>query len=214
MLAEAGIRRFPLDCARLLRMFEGEICAVSFSEIPRITPDDNAMLETVVRDAWEIKRGGKCTIFFPDMTVSSGRYRFTVCHELGHCFLGHFDAPDLAKLNDSQRKQMDGEADIFASNMLCPAPVAMRLREDADGETLFGMSREAWAMRVKTAAQDFACISTDIAAETLERFAPYMYGRLCRACGANFTDTDRKNICPVCGGTHLDWKPQGKDDPE
>lgn len=214
MLAEAGIRRFPLDCGRLLRAFEADISFISFSKIPRITPEDNALLEAAVRDGMEIERNGKHVIFFPDLTVSPGRYRFTICHELGHYFLGHFDRRDFASLTDARRRRMDRESDIFASNMLCPAPVAVRLNDKIDGQIMFGMSREAWEVRKRTAAHDLECMSPDIAFETVERFAPYMYGRQCRACGAVFIDDERKSVCPVCGGTRLEWKPQGKDDVE
>lgn len=212
ILAEAGIRRFPLDCAYLLGAFETDIKVISFSKIPCITPEDNALLETIVRDGMELERDGRCVIFFPDLTVNPGRYRFTVCHELGHYFLGHFNMQFPGDLTDGRRMVMDREADIFASNMLCPAPLAARMKKNADGQTMFGMSREAWAVRERTAARDLECMSADIAAETLDRFAPYMYGRQCRACGAVFTDNGR--ACPVCGGTRLDWRPQGRNDAE
>lgn len=50
------------------------------------------------------------------------RLRFTLAHELGHRLLGHTGA-DAAE---------EREADHFASHLLCPEPVVLRLREQQE----------------------------------------------------------------------------------
>lgn len=54
------------------------------------------------------------------------RMNFTLAHELGHIVLGH----------SGTAPGEEGEADQFASHLLCPRPVLRRLVTEGEGDTL------------------------------------------------------------------------------
>lgn len=59
-----------------------------------------------------------------DDTVSKGRIRFTIAHELGHIFLGHpLKIGYHARTIDVRKPEVETDADMFASRLLCPACV-------------------------------------------------------------------------------------------
>lgn len=55
-----------------------------------------------------------------------GRARYTICHELGHCELGHRPPPALLHRNAPSHKAYEDtewQADQFAAEMTMPLPV-------------------------------------------------------------------------------------------
>lgn len=57
-------------------------------------------------------------IYYNDEQTSQGRIRFTLLHEIGHCYLGHHDNPD-----DSNHSIEEAEADFFAKYAIAPPPL-------------------------------------------------------------------------------------------
>lgn len=77
-----------------------------------------------------VREGDQLYIFYDPATISSGRARFTIAHELGHILLGHMpdDADCLSRsnigdMNRLTRNPKERSADIFASRFLAPACV-------------------------------------------------------------------------------------------
>lgn len=79
-------------------------------------------------------------IYYNDTLCNSRLDRFTIAHELGHFFLGHFDLITENILNRGgfsaeQYKAIENEANCFARNLLTPIPLYNRL--DLDSSTLY-----------------------------------------------------------------------------
>ncbi|MCH5212235.1 MAG: ImmA/IrrE family metallo-endopeptidase [Oscillospiraceae bacterium] len=74
-----------------------------------------------------VLRGDKWYIIYDD-TMSKERARFTIAHELGHIFLGHpLKGGHHARTINTDKPQIETEADIFASRLLAPACVLLGL---------------------------------------------------------------------------------------
>lgn len=81
-------------------------------------------------------------------SASPARIRWTKAHELGHISAGHF--VELAergatRLNPSEFREMEEEADYFAAAFLAPIPAlkALHVRRPADIRDWFGLSQTA-----------------------------------------------------------------------
>lgn len=79
-----------------------------------------------------------------------GRQKWTLAHELGHCFLNHFDEicnEHIAENNITSifNKTLESEADCFASLLLAPFPLykALGIRSKTDIQSTFGLSAQA-----------------------------------------------------------------------
>lgn len=75
-------------------------------------------------------------IYYNDWT-SPRRIRWTLSHEIGHCYLGHHERPD-----DSMAKTEEAEANLFAKYTLAPPPLihVLRLTSPADVARIFDMT--------------------------------------------------------------------------
>ena len=83
-----------------------------------------------------------------------GRAPYTICHELGHCELGHQSPPLLLHRNEPSHKRFEDtewQADQFSAEMVMPLPVILQERiETADGiRRRFGVSMQAAEIRLE-----------------------------------------------------------------
>ena len=72
-------------------------------------------------------------IYYDDRVKNKERIRWSICHELGHIFAGHFADFDLRTSNfinitNSQYGVLELEAHWYASELLAPSPVMFILR--------------------------------------------------------------------------------------
>ncbi len=119
MFEESGVDTYPIDpffIARklhyVLRPYSSlpfEDYVVAFGESPdafsRVEMNySTGMLEYV--------------IYYNDEQISQGRIRWTLFHEIGHCYLGHHENPD-----DSKYQIEEAEADFFAKYAIAPPPL-------------------------------------------------------------------------------------------
>lgn len=84
-----------------------------------------------------------------------GRQRWTLAHELGHCFLNHFDyisTECIAENNITSifDKTLESEADYFASIILAPFPLykPLNIKSKEDVQRVFGLSEQASENRI------------------------------------------------------------------
>lgn len=97
------------------------------------------------------------SIYYNDITKNEGLLRFTIAHELGHFFLLHADAEDMAY------EKKEYEANLFARNILAPIPLVKRLikNEKVNTENIkcislsFQISYEAAQIRMRSLKQDW-----------------------------------------------------------
>lgn len=107
-------------------------------------------------------------IAYNDTVSSTERIRFSLCHEIGHIILGHFEEFEVEMLTDQQRELLDREANAFAANLLCPAPLydAVAAKNDTDCmRGVFGMSKQSWSIRKGTLNRDRLYIDADYVAD-------------------------------------------------
>lgn len=91
-----------------------------------------------------------------DDSVSLGRKRFTVAHEIGHIFLGHpLVAGFHARTTGGKLPQTENEANIFASRFLAPACVLWGLNAHTAAEIsrFCEISAESAEIRAKRMAE-------------------------------------------------------------
>ena len=69
--------------------------------------------------------GNRYVIYYNDAELNEGRVRWTLFHEIGHCYLGHHD-----NLDDSLHDIEEQEANLFAKNAIAPPPLIAKLNCD------------------------------------------------------------------------------------
>lgn len=78
-------------------------------------------------------------VYYNDRS-SPGRIRWTLSHEIGHCYLGHHE-----HLDDGMAKTEEAEANLFAKYTLAPPPLIheLQLASPADVARIFDMTDDA-----------------------------------------------------------------------
>lgn len=71
------------------------------------------------------EKGYRYVIYYNDMVMSDGRIRWTLFHEIAHCYLGHHDHPD-----DSLYVIEEQEANLFTKNAIAPPALICKLKCD------------------------------------------------------------------------------------
>jgi Zn-dependent peptidase ImmA (M78 family) len=157
----------------------------------------------------------KYLIFYNDISkeiIQSNRYRWNIAHELGHVVLNHHKSNNKAKLfrntlSEKEYKDLEDEADQFASYILVPHTVmyyAMPsthydLKEycqisDAAAKIRY-KEYALWRRRNKIEDYDHAIG---------ELFYQYLFANKCSKCGHVFF-MKRANYCLICGNKNLNW---------
>ena len=145
LLFKAQTAFFPVDIPRLAASFSPQISLVPYKALREMLRDGT---EGPAFDPLALSRDGFCirhhgilpysgegnvkTYFwriFYNGALPENRIRFTLAHELGHVFLGHFETQDTDTLPEQDKgyDAADAQADVFAACLLCPAPSAVRL---------------------------------------------------------------------------------------
>ena len=210
ILVANGVRELPADPETLAAGMGISVCPLSAAaETGGLNACDFAR-RRLREEALTVAFGRNYLIFYDDGIRSPERIRFSLCHELGHILMRHFEDWDPGRLSLEAAQVLEDEANTFARNILCPPPVAELVRGEARsaGAALFGLSGRAWEVRLRTLEDDRRLIDRRTADLVRIQFREYMFGRRCRRCGAVFTDEVRANRCPACGSAGLVWNPR------
>lgn len=163
---------------------------------------------------------GRYIIWYNDFHVDLliyNRHRFSIAHEIGHIFLGHFNKNSTRlhrnELIEEEYVQMENEADLFAAYIL--SPYASFIGEPIPSHTtlksLCMISRQAakyryndlkkWMDSRKIAKMELATknhIQTDWFDKLLyEKFTTLRYCLRCRSV------TGKYRHCSICGSSDL-----------
>ena len=87
------------------------------------------LIEKHGKIVWDPNAGNGFTIYYEKLDTycvfinpetMPGRLSWTLCHELGHIVLDHFNKYDMANLTPREEKILNREADIFVRELLMP----------------------------------------------------------------------------------------------
>lgn len=115
-----------------------------------------------------------------DDTVQKERIRFTIAHELGHIFLGHpLRIGYHTRVIDSDKPDVEREADIFASRLLMPACViwGLNLHTADEIKQTFGVSYTAAqirAERMKVLYERNKFLTSNLEKQVFENFKAFI----------------------------------------
>ncbi len=205
-LLKAGVQALPLDPAEIIRSQGWRLQPYSRAA-DRSQLSLGEFRSTVgTQDAFTALRR-RPVVFYNDTILSRERIAFSLCHEIGHIVLGHFADFRPGSLTDAQLSLLDGEANVFAANLLAPPTVvdAIAPEKRPRCREIFGLSRTAWTRRLTTLASDLACLTPDDRAAQLTRFDAWMHAYRCRDCSCAFRGG---RVCPRCGSARIAWDPR------
>jgi Zn-dependent peptidase ImmA (M78 family) len=131
-------------------------------------------------------RDNRYIIVYND-TLSVRGLRYALAHEIGHITLGHFKGQGVIKLNFdndtlffTDNKKEEDEANAFAINFLCPAPLFKYFKLDDPEviERVFDISPESAQYRVKNAYTDALTVDRYFDRSLLEIYGHNISARL------------------------------------
>lgn len=208
-LVEHRITQLPVDPQALIRQCGWSV--KSYSSVVKNSPDIDTIEELIAElnspDAATLFSNTKIAILYNDTVAIPERIRFSLCHEIGHLILEHFIDFDIDNLSSAEKAVLELEANVFAANLMSPVGVMMLLQhpEREQHRHIFGMSRQAWQMRLKTLDSDYACVDGEIIRKQQAQFHDFMYARVCECCRYAFISAGTP-ACPRCQSTILHWK--------
>ena len=142
------------------------------------------------------------------------RKRFTVAHELGHIFLKHLEKSGTSvmhrgALSEEEYRAYEREADVFARNLLSPAPLADRVLEisptgwkNRNIEVAFSISNQAGNMRINFLSTDLRSYSSQML-EYASRMK-MQFRKVCLTCGSEVPFESK--YCELCGSTRFSYE--------
>lgn len=153
----------------------------------------------------------KCVIYYNDTKKNIGLERFTIAHELGHHFLGHYrymlDGNILLRgLSNPDYSAIEKEANCFARNLLSPIylihSIGIIANDTEKIKDIFNISLSAAKTRTESYTLDLKS-RIDGFQEFFERQFEKALNLLtklskCNVCGYYFSRYTTK-YCPICG---------------
>ncbi len=141
MFEECGINSLPID-----PFFIAETLHYILVPYSALSPEGLRYALLISSDAFSrVETGmmnGICisryVIYYNDRQYPA-RIRWTLLHEIGHCYLGHHDHPD-----DSLKETEEAEANLFAKYSIAPPPLInlMRMKSADAVAQLFATSNQ------------------------------------------------------------------------
>lgn len=72
-------------------------------------------------DGFTLKKDENYMLAYDNVNFHEHRIRFSIAHEIGHIYLGHFNSPCVN--DDNYCKMKDREANVFAGSLLMPSKI-------------------------------------------------------------------------------------------
>ena len=141
MFEETEVHSHPIDCFEIARKLHYKLRSYSSlsdeerSEALQIDPDGFSRVEIN-----PVTGMNQYVIYYNDVGRNIGRIRWTIFHEIAHCYLGHHD-----NLDDSKSAIEEAEADFFAKYAIAPPPLicVLKCQNMWDVQNAFNTSEEA-----------------------------------------------------------------------
>ena len=133
LLIELNITSFPVDPFKIIDAYKDTILCFPWSELKAAQgvsdPFHLHQKKIDARVIWSPK-ANKFVLVYDDKQNNPLRLRWTIMHELGHCFFGHlvdFPETEIKANDDSSHSEKYGilevEAHWFAAEVLCPTDI-------------------------------------------------------------------------------------------
>lgn len=119
MFEECEVHSYPIDPFEIAGKLYYVICPYSSLDFAkqldaRATSDD-AFSRVELNPTTGMNQ---YVIYYDDSVTNANRIRWTLLHEIGHCYLGHHD-----HLDDSLQDIEEAEANLFAKYSIAPPPL-------------------------------------------------------------------------------------------
>ena len=209
-LAENRVKSLPLDILSIIECLGWK--TQTFTELTHAVQYeytiDELCEELQTSSGFSIPgKDGGYVIAYNDVTESKERSLFTVCHEVGHCFMKHLVNFDTTHLSPEQTRVLDAEANTFAANLLIPVPVfdALRDEENIDNMYIFGVSKAAYDTRLLTIERDREMLNGENRIALNKLFHRFIYCCKCLDCNKLFTNDNHSDTCIHCGSSNIQW---------
>lgn len=185
---QPALLSFPLDMISIIKLFNNyKVWSYQYYSKKLNIPIKQVVINCQSNSGCTFyNRKSNSHVILFNKTQVQGRQHWTLAHELGHCFLNHFD-----KISDEQiaennitsifDKGLEGEADYFAAMLLSPFPLykTLNIKSEADVQEIFGLSTQASENRYNDYLQwKDRHYKTSFDTEILKIFQPFLNNRV------------------------------------
>ncbi len=120
MFEETETDTYPIDCFRIARKLHYILRPYSMLDVD----DYHEALEKSEEGYSQVEQDpvtgmNRYVIYYNDIDHGKRNIRWTIFHEIGHCYLGHHDNPP------GNEQQEEAEANFFAKYAMCPPPLLL-----------------------------------------------------------------------------------------
>ena len=141
MFEECGITTYPINPFEIAAKLKYVLRRYS-----ELDPDELYEAYDISNDSFskvefsEERQRYEYVIYYNDIGRSPKRIRWSLLHEVGHCYMGHHDHPD-----DSLYNIEEAEANLFAKNAIAPPPLihALELKDGYEVARVFVTTDDA-----------------------------------------------------------------------
>lgn len=214
VLEDYELSQAPIDLFKIADGLSNELRLVSYSDFMKSSGIDLAETKKLLQSdlgTTLISSPTNQRIIFYNDAYPRETCRFTVAHELGHLFLEHpsflsirEDGVEKTDISESDYQNCEKEANVFARNLLSPAPLAMSVIEKAPSghqnsyvESAFLISHSAANVRINFVRRDLREYSKHMLLYV--QGMDLLFHRYCVHCGT--TVPDGNSYCEMCGGS-------------
>lgn len=210
VLEDFSISQVPINLNIIFRGMDRELAIKTYKEFM----DESKLSLTEIITFFDSELGtccydpksGRYVIYYNDLK-SKAFIRFTLAHELGHIFLGHHIKAETnilsrSFISNTQYMEFEKEANVFARNLLSPAPLAWEVIEKGqsrnqkhDIEYAFNITGLAANVRINMIRRDLKDYTLEM--RNFIKKIKIKYHKHCTKCHSWLPK--KVNYCMFCG---------------
>lgn len=211
LLEDLGIDSLPILVQSIISSLSRTIQLTSYGEFSKFTGKTRKEIIDSFKSEDGVcvyKRASEQYIIYFNEEKDDNRFRFTIAHELGHIFLEHHQLAGeniltRSELTSSQYEKYEKEANCFARNLLSPAPLAKKIKDnDVTGLYTLDFFQDEFYIGFQASKSRLDFLSLDLRYWT-ESMTNLIgdnfpkYGVFCRNCNSELIPNSVH--CIICG---------------